>query len=190
MTDEAKAKRSDLTCLLWVLGGFATLGVGVLVALFTFAAQQSSTFNCRAKQAEAKTYLASIATMENAFASEYGSFSTDLVSLPFSPDGSPLYLYGFGTASTDQETELRAQIPEYEPTRMSTDDPKVIGDPPRFEVSRMSKLTRPLLPPTATATKDRFTAAAVGNLDADATLDVWTIDETRTFTNLVNDCLQ
>ena len=190
MADETKAKRSDLTCLLWVLGGFATLGIGVLVALFTFAVQQSSTLNCRAKQAEAKTYLASIVTMESAFASEYGSFSTDLVSLPWFPDGSPLYLYGFGTASTDQDAELRAQIPAYEPTRMSTDDPLVIGEPPKYQVSRMTGLTRPLLPSTATATKDTFVAAAVGNLDADATLDVWTIDETRTFTNLVNDCQQ
>lgn len=36
MTDE-KSKRSDLTCLLLVLGGFAILGIGLLALLFSTA---------------------------------------------------------------------------------------------------------------------------------------------------------
>lgn len=190
MADEAKAKRSDLTCLLWVLGGFVTLGVAVLVALIAVAFENSRTFTCRARQSEAKTNLSGIFTAEKAFRGEYGSFSTDLVTVNWMPDGNPNYLYGFAAASQDQADELRAVIPGYDPSRKSTDHPDVIGQPPRYGVTRMQNLLPALFPAHATLTKEAFTAAAVGNIDGDATLDVWTIDDAKALTNLVNDCQQ
>lgn len=192
MADEAKAKRSDLTCLFWVLGGFAFLGIAVLVALFAVAFENSRTFACRSKQSEAKTNLSGMFTAEKAFFGEYDSYSTDLESINWMPDGTPLYLYGFAAPSSDYETELRAFIPSYDPSRASTDHPGVIGSPARFGTSRMvaQNLTRSLLPPDALVARMSFTAGAVGNIDGDATLDVWTMDETKQLTNVVNDCVQ
>ena len=40
---------------------------------------------------------------------------------------------------------------------------------------------------TLTATATSFVATATGNLDADAALDTWTIDQDKTLTNTVND---
>lgn len=40
---------------------------------------------------------------------------------------------------------------------------------------------------TAFVEKDRFLIVAVGNIDNDATLDVWTIDEKKKLKNLVDD---
>lgn len=194
MTDEAKAKakRSDLTCLLWVLGGFAFLGLAVLAALFAVAFENSRTFGCRSKQSEAKTNLSGMFTAEKSFYGEYDSYSTDLVSVNWMPDGTPFYLYGFAAPSSDHETELRTLIPGYDPSRASTDHPGVIGSPARFGTSRMvaQNLIRPLLPPDALLTRRTFKAAAVGNIDGDATLDVWTMDDEKRLTNVINDCVQ
>lgn len=190
MVDEAKAKRSDLTCLFWLLGGFVALGVALLVALVAIAVENSRTFNCRAKQSEAKTNLSGVFTAEKAFYGEYDSYSTDLETVNWWPDGSPVYLYGFAAASHDQEDELRKVIPGYDPNRASTDYPAVIGQTPRYSVTRMAGLVRALLPPNALLTQRAFTAAAIGNIDGDPTLDVWTIDESKHLVNLVNDCVQ
>jgi type IV pilus assembly protein PilA len=40
---------------------------------------------------------------------------------------------------------------------------------------------------TLTATATSFVATATGNLDDDAALDTWTIDQDKTLTNTVND---
>lgn len=189
MADEAKAKKSDLTCLFWLLGGFAVLGIGVLVALVAVAYENSKSFNCKSKQSEAKTNLSGLFTAEKAFFGEYNRYSTDLVSVYWYPDGRPSYIYGFAVPSSDHEAELRKAIPGYDPNRSATDHPAVIGQPPRYEISRMGGLTRAALPGDATVTGDGFKAAAVGNVDGDGTLDVWTVDENKTLTVLVNDCL-
>jgi type IV pilus assembly protein PilA len=190
---EEKSRRSDLTCLFWVLGFFVFLGVGLLVALFAVAYENSRTFHCKSRQSEAKTHLSGIFTAERAFFGEYDSYSTDLVSVNWMPDGTPFYLYGFAAASTDHEAELRAVIPGYDPNRASTDHPAVIGtQPPLYSTARMASqgLTRALLPADATLTASSFTAAAVGNIDGDATLDIWTMNEEKHLTNVLNDCVQ
>ena len=43
------------------------------------------------------------------------------------------------------------------------------------------------IPNTLTATATSFVATATGNLDDDAALDTWTIDQGKTLTNTVND---
>jgi len=39
----------------------------------------------------------------------------------------------------------------------------------------------------STATKDSFTVAACGNVDADTTTDVWTIDDAKHLRNVIDD---
>ena len=54
--------------------------------------------------------------------------------------------------------------------------------------SHGSALTASLLPSDTFASKDHFKAGLVGNIDSDATNDVWTIDDTRNIVNVTNDC--
>ena len=59
-----------------------------------------------------------------------------------------------------------------------------------YELGRSSSGT---LPPGCTAStldnvsQKGFTAAATGNIDGDATCDVWTIDQNKTLVNVTND---
>src|SRR5437868_7107465 len=66
--------------------------IGILAAI---AIPNFLKFQCKAKQSEAKTNLAGIFTAEKAFFGEYNTYSTDLVSVNWIPDGSPVYIYGF-----------------------------------------------------------------------------------------------
>src|SRR5947199_2349167 len=47
------------------------------------------------RSSEAKTNLSGIFTAEKAFFGEYNTYGTDLVSVNWQPDGTPLYVYGF-----------------------------------------------------------------------------------------------
>jgi type IV pilus assembly protein PilA len=192
MADERSggtAKR-DLTCLLWVLGAFGCLGVGVLALLFGVAYNNATTFNCKSIQSEAKTNLSGLFTAQKAFFGEYNSYSSDLVAVNWMPDGSPKYLYGFAGPSHENEANLKKWIPGYDPNRTSTDHPMVIGSPPRYSVQKMGGLTRGQLPMNAMVGSTTFVAAAVGNIDGDSTLDVWTIDNVKSLNVVVNDCIQ
>src|SRR3954467_5075932 len=66
--------------------------IGILAAI---AIPNFLKFQCKAKQSEAKTNLAGIFTAEKAFFGEYNPYSSDLISVNWVPDGSPVYIYGF-----------------------------------------------------------------------------------------------
>ena len=71
--------------------------IGILAAI---AIPNFLKFQCKAKQSEAKTNLAGIFTAEKAFFGEYNTYSTDLISVNWIPDGSPVYIYGYKGVST------------------------------------------------------------------------------------------
>src|SRR2546423_15670677 len=66
--------------------------IGILAAI---AIPNFLKFQCKSKQAEAKTNLSGIFTAEKAFFGEHNTYGTDLISVNWQPDGTPLYIYGF-----------------------------------------------------------------------------------------------
>jgi type IV pilus assembly protein PilA len=168
-------------------GGIVVIGILAAIAIPNF-----QRFGCKSKQAEAKSSLSGLYVAEKSFYAEYDTYTTDLVSLGWAPDGKPIYLYGFSEAGPKSSREMSA-IAGYDSTRRTTDDPRVQSansslQPARMTTQRGQPLDGSMLPANSGASKDHFLAAAVGNLDGDGTLDVWTIDDDRTFTNVTNDC--
>lgn len=176
-----------------------TLGVlgGVVLCLGAIATPKFAKFGCKSKQSEAKTNLSGLFTAQKAFFGEYNVYTTDLVSLQWVPDGTPIYAYGFAAPSGALSDP---RLPDHDPTRRTTIDARVAGS--AYGTAKMKTLGgRALteadfqtLMPTATATSSAFVAIAIGDIDSDGSgdeqLDVWTIDQSRSLTVVSNDCTQ
>lgn len=170
---------------------------GVVLCLGAIATPKFAKFGCKSKQSEAKTNLSGIFTAQKAFFGEYNCYTTDLVSMNWAPDGSPIYAYGFAAPST---TVPATPIPGYDATRRTTIDPRVAGS--KFSSAKMKTLSGRVLTdadfqssmPTATVTNQKFVAVAIGDVDSDGSgdeqLDVWTIDEAKSLNVVSNDCTQ
>jgi hypothetical protein len=196
--ERVKEGMSTATIVMIMLGVAACGGIGLIGVLVAIAVPNFLSFNCKARTSEAKVNLAGLYTAETAFHEEYGSYSTDLISVNWQPDGAPIYLYGFASAGPLPVTaELKAQLPAVDPSRRATDNVHVIrgsGTGPAYDTSRMHTngsgfpLTAAALPPATFAGKDEFLAGAVGDDDSDPTLDIWTIDQNKNLIHVVDDC--
>ena len=186
-----RIRRSEGFTLIELMIVVAIIGILAAIAIPNFLK-----FQCKAKQSEAKTNLAGIFTAEKAFFGEYNTYSTDLVSVNWQPDGSPLYIYGFVTASA---AGLGSQISGYADARQDTMNASVIGSPTRYNTVK----TRDLLGnyfataslPASAASGQTFTAGASGDVDTDpagvaapSIWDRWTIDSQKALKVANNDC--
>lgn len=189
---EAPKKSSGWKKGLAIASACGVLGVLILCA-GAIATPKFAGFGCRAKQSEAKTNLMGLYTAEKVFHAEYGSFTTDLNALPWAPDGSPLYAYGFATPSSARSIE---GVEDYDPTRRTTTDPRVAAAG-RYVTRRMRAVDGRVFGDAdfasfaATATSAGFTAFAIGDIDTDTNaldLDIWSIDHERNLQLVRNDC--
>ena len=162
--------------------------IGILAAI---AIPNFLKFQCKSKQSEAKTNLSGIFTAEKAFFGEYNTYGTDLVSVNWQPDGTPLYIYGFSGVSYPATV---AGINSYNGSFNDTGNANVIGSPNRFNTAKMKDLaggtlTNGSLPPCKLDGQS-FTAGAAGDIDTDPTiqLDKWQITNTKQLTVADNDC--
>ena len=185
-TPPVSAKKKTAT-VVWSLG----ILIGVLGCLGAIATPKFITFSCKAKQSEAKTNLNGLFTAERAFREQHGFFTTDLVSLNWTPDGSPRYAYGFVTPSAPR---IDTRIPALDPTRRTTLDPRVAGaayslaktrtaDGAAFTSEDIGSAV-----PAASASSNAFLAIALGDVDADGAYDVWSIDDGKNLKVVSNDC--
>lgn len=148
-------------------------------------------FKMRSLQSEAMTNLSGLFTAETAFFGEYNTFSTDLMSVIWSPDGTPRYMYGFCSVFPASAV---AGITGHDGKRNNTAHPGVIGKPARFSADHTKRLGDPCtilrhlgFEKDFAATGVSFKAFAIGNIDGDPDLDVWSIDNTRKLVNLKSD---
>ena len=137
-----------------------------------------------------KTNLHDLSNAEKAFFGEYNTYSTDLVSISWMPEGSPAYTYGF---CGEFPTEPMSYLPNHDPKRNHTMHPKVIGSPPGYSTASMkvadacAALGKLGLADKFTANGQTFRIFAVGNIDSDADLDVWSVDNIKSVDHLKKD---
>jgi type IV pilus assembly protein PilA len=162
--------------------------IGILAAI---AIPNFLKFQCKSKQSEAKTNLSGIFTAEKAFFGEYNTYGSDLISVNWKPDGTPLYVYGFTVAYPAGSV---SGITGYAGGRNTTVNPSVIGSPVAYNTAKMIDLGGGVIPssslPTTALTGQLFTAGAAGDVDTDASiqLDTWTIDQVKALNVVTNDC--
>jgi hypothetical protein len=144
--------------------------------------------------AEAQANLRGLFTSEKAFFGEYNVFGSDLVSISWIPDGTPTYLYG---SCSQYPTTGIPGIPGYDGRRNNTWLPSVrsrSGSPPAYSDEKTAAIGDPCaalrklgLEKDMAVTANGFLLFAIGNLDRDADLDVWTIDNNRQLKHVRSD---
>jgi type IV pilus assembly protein PilA len=171
----------------------AIIGILAAIAIPNFLSYQA-----RARQSEARTNLGGLYTSAVSYFGNQNTYTTDLMAIGYSPNGTPRYLYGFITdaplpapganspsvAARNDTVLLRTAIlgltppgvPQYVTTAMLN--------------SAGTALANANLPANTTAAASDFLAGAVGNVDTDTTNDQMTIDNLRAIVQVVNDVAQ
>ena len=128
-----------------------------------------------------------LAQAEDKFKATYGFYTTDLIAMHLTPK-TALSKFGFSYAS-----EPHPEVQNLDNTRKDLDAVKAAI--PRLEIN-YSPVTRldaidfakaTVYCPDCTATATTFRAMAITNLDDDADLDIWTIDQNKKLVHVNND---
>lgn len=131
----------------------------------------------KARQSEAKINLAVIYSSEKAFNAEYSTYTSDLEAMMITNDTKkPRYLCGFAKPFENKVPD----VPGYDPKRI---DYTFLKLP---ELTALKDLAKHF-PKDAVVTATSFKAACVGNVDEDADLDIWTIDDKKAMVNVKSD---
>ena len=135
--------------------------IGILAAI---AIPNFMTYQAKARQSEAKIGLGGIFTSATAYFAENSTFTvTNVSQLGYLPSGTSRYSFWYGGSSATAN-------------RINTG-------------STNSATCHGANVPTAVgATANDFTAGAIGNVDGESTTcDMWTVDDARILSNIVND---
>jgi len=179
----------------------------ILTGLYFVFDQYLGSKNRTNMQRAAQADLELLARAQRAFHDQFGFFTTDLASLQLRPKY-VFYKFGFLQPSQDSAESLgltavadEALAPEKQRNPLSKLDPKVLN-------VQLLKAARPDIPlhlseltqlesidweslarycEDCTASKESFKAIAAANLDDDADLDVWTIDQDLKLTHVFDD---
>lgn len=153
--------------------------VGIIGVLVAIAAPNFIRYKAKACQAEVRTNLGAIYKAQQTVNSEHGYFSDDLATIGWAPEGYPKYIYGHtsdvspAASGRNDTAELKAAVGGRYGTSKMVD---AFGVP----------LTDANLP-DATVSSGAFTVGAAGNVDSDATLDLWTLDDSGSVTHFTDD---
>ena len=146
--------------------GFTLIELMIVVAIIgilaAIAIPNFLRFQAKSKQSEAKTNLGGIFTAETAYFGEKNSFG-DLNVVSWAPTGTPRYRYTLGTAANDLGDRTVTIVPA-----------DWNGCPVGISL----------------VTPAGFTAGAQGNVDTDATLDAWTMNDNRQLVNQWDDVIK
>jgi len=134
--------------------------IGILAAI---AIPNFLKFQAKARQSEAKTNLASIATAEIAYFAEKTTWGDTFDIIGWSPQGDAKYKYDIGDATTLGSTNCNNG------STGCADDCQLGGDDPGVD---------PVV---------GFTATAEGNVDGDTVTDCWGINQQKDPSNSRND---
>lgn len=156
------------------------IALAIIGILATLAIPRFLAYRMRAQQAEVKANLEAIKIAEVTYYSENHGYTDDLSAMAWRPEGAPRYLYGFSSdtipaASGKNDT---AELAASTTVGYATINMTVFSGVP---------LTASQFPGGCNVTAGGFLAAAVANIDEDATIDQWTINEQSILTLISDD---
>ena len=173
-------------------GGFSLVELMIVVAIIGILAAVAipnfMRFQIKAKQSEARADLSAIYAAEKAFAAEWQQFYDDFVEVGYVPEGSFRYEHGF-SAGVNSPTNYTGAIGAA--AAATVPSTAACGTAPAFadihpgapvvncSVDRAPASGPVAAPAAAALTVNTFTASAIGNVDDDAGLDVWQIDNSK-----------
>jgi type IV pilus assembly protein PilA len=168
-----KTRRASGFTLIELMIVIAIIGVLAAIAIPNFIK-----FQARSKQSEARANLKSIFTAEKAFFQEKDRFSTLTGEIGFEPERNNRYAYFMAPGPT-VEARNTATIPQATTfTGIAVDTFKYSSALDQAYSDTICKTKAGLTGTPAT----RFDAVALGNIDADVTVDQWSISSaSRTF---------
>ena len=147
--------------------------IGILAAI---AIPNFLRFQAKSKQSEAKGNLGGIFTAEIAYQGErnfFGNFSE----IAWAPTGTARYTYWSGGFAAPNANQL---------AWVAAGNPASGIDNAGF----IAAIALPTMTALNVRTDNTFLVAAAGNVDTDATLDEWTMTETRVLKNTQDDVTQ
>ncbi len=150
--------------------GFSLIELMIVVAIIgilaTVAIPNFSRFQAKARQSEAKTLLSGIYTAEKAFHAEWTNYTADLVNAGFDVNIVRSRYTDIGFSGTNA---LTVTPPNY-PAEVAANLVMVGGTAANLDATCDGR----------DATGQLFLACAEAQLDQDATLDAWEINQNRT----------
>ena len=158
--------------------------IGILSAV---AVPQYQKFQAKARQAEAKSNLSGIYTAMTAFHAEWTEYYADFRAIGFGLNGDLGYDVGFGGAGIPGPAQHpNATFAGNAAAQFKASNYLGGG----FNLKLGATKGSASLITAYTTTAKVFTAGAAGDLDNDATIDIWTINQDKDYTQVGDDVSQ
>lgn len=147
-------------------------------------------FGARAKQTEAKTSLSMAYTGEKMFMAEWNVATSDLTSIGVgafdegSPEATQRYHIGFAQPAVAQWDVIGIDASSHDPSRSDTEK---LGRKLKEDLGAPFATLAAQHCPDCVVEGENFKIVAIGNIDQDADVDVWTIDQDRKIEHVVDD---
>ncbi len=186
--------------------GFSLIELMIVVAIIgilaSVAVPNFSRFQAKARQAEARTVLSAIFTAETAYRNEWQTYFADFRNIGYTPTGTFRFEHGFGAATTNNSAVYvgAGVAAGGAPTAYSTINWTNIGaaagagcgSAPTVSlgcsVDRRAA-TWTIAAGSAVTSATAFIAEARGDIDGDASPDVWTVNQDKTMANGTSDLI-